>query len=346
MNNRNIESIKKLVSPYELKNDINLKYEDRIFIEKSREEINDIVNGKNNKKLVIVGPCSVHNYEQCLEYAKCLKEMSKEMTNLYIVMRMYVEKPRTIGGWKGFLYDPDLNESNDISKGLVMTRKLLLEITKLKLPIATEFLDTIIPQYIDDLICWGCIGARTVESQLHRQLASGLSICIGFKNRTDGNVDVAINGMLSAKNKHSFLGVDINGSASIVNTNGNNNTGIVLRGGSCGKNLDSDSIKKVISKLEKANCNKSVILDVSHDNSFVNSKKDYKEQINNIEYICNELILNNRINEIKGVMIESNIKEGKQIISDNLKYGVSITDGCISLEDTYECLKKMDNIIN
>jgi len=339
MNNINIESIKKLVTPYELKNELNLKYEDRQFIENSRIEINNIINDKSNKMLVIVGPCSIHKYEECIEYAKKLKDVTEEFVNIYIVIRLYVEKPRTINGWKGFLYDPDLNETNNISKGLEMTRKLLIEITRLKLPIATEFLDTIIPQYIDDLISWGCIGARTVESQLHRQLASGLSISIGFKNRTDGNIDVAINGMLSSKNPHSFLGIDINGNASIVNTTGNNNTCLVLRGGDGKKNLYLDNILDVVKKLNIMECNKNIIIDVSHDNSIKEGKKDYKEQINNINIINNFI---NKTENIKGIMIESNINEGKQNISDNLKYGVSITDGCINLNDTFECLKMLE----
>ena len=199
--------------------------------------------------------------------------MLSEFVNIYIVIRLYVEKPRTISGWKGFLYDPDLNETNNISKGLEITRKLLIEITRLRLPIATEFLDTIIPQYIDDLVSWGCIGARTVESQLHRQLASGLSISIGFKNRTDGNIDVAINGMLSAKNAHSFLGIDMNGNASIVNTTGNNNTCLVLRGGNGKKNLYLDNILDVVKKLDIMKCNKNIIIDVSHDNSIKDGVK-------------------------------------------------------------------------
>ena len=165
MNNINIESIRKLITPYELKNELNLKYEDRQFIEDSRIKINNIINNRSDKMLVIVGPCSIHNYNECIEYAKKLKEMSDEFENLYVVIRIYVEKPRTVGGWKGFLYDPDLNETNNISDGLEKTRKLLLEITKLNIPIATEFLDTILPQYIDDLISWGCIGARTVKNQ-------------------------------------------------------------------------------------------------------------------------------------------------------------------------------------
>tara|TARA_B100000401_G_C52784242_1_gene709934 strand:- start:384 stop:1421 length:1038 start_codon:yes stop_codon:yes gene_type:complete len=344
MNNKNIESIKKLVTPYELKNNLNLKYDERVFIEESRLEINKIINGGSSKKLIIVGPCSIHNYDECIDYALKLKKMISEFDNLYIVIRIYLEKPRTIAGWKGFLYDPELNESNNIMLGLEKSRKLLIEITKMRIPIATEFLDTIIPQYIDDLISWGCIGARTVESQLHRQLASGLSMSIGFKNRTDGDVMVAINGMLSSKNPHAFLGIDINGCSSIINTSGNNNSCIVLRGGGGNKNLDKNSLESIIKMCKKNKCNQNLILDISHDNSLVNNKKIFKEQINNIDYLCS--ILNNKNDlSVVGIMIESNINEGNQKISKSMKYGVSITDGCISLEDTYICLKKLNKSI-
>ena len=199
------------------------------------------------------------------------------------------------------------------------------------------------PQYIDDLISWGCIGARTVESQLHRQLASGLSMSIGFKNRTDGDALVAINGMLSSKIPHSFLGIDINGCASIITTSGNENSNIVLRGGGGKKNIDIESLEFVINLCKKNNCNQNLILDVSHDNSIVNNTKDFKEQINNINNICDILKYNKQIS-VAGIMIESNINEGKQKISNNLKYGVSVTDGCINIEDTYECLKKINKI--
>ena len=224
------------------------------------------------------------------------------------------------------------------------TRKLLLDVTNMEIPIATEFLDTIYPQYIDDLISWGCIGARTVESQLHRQLASGLSMPIGFKNRTDGNCDIAINAILSAKEPHSFLGIDMNGCASIVNTLGNNNTSIVLRGGNKGHNMDEDTINYVETILKENNLNNNIIIDISHDNTLINNSKNYKEQINNIDKIIH--FWNNDIHSIKGIMIESFINDGKQSINDKpLKYGISITDGCINLENTYNILDKMNNII-
>ena len=178
MNNINISHIKKLISPYELKNELNLTYSNKLFINNSRTIINNILNNSDNRKLIIIGPCSVHNYEECIEYGKHIKEYSSKFKNLFIILRLYFEKPRTIKGWKGYLYDPLLDGSTKIEEGLYKTRKLLLEITNMEIPIATEFLDTISPQYIDDLISWGCIGARTVESQLHRQLASCLSMSI------------------------------------------------------------------------------------------------------------------------------------------------------------------------
>jgi 3-deoxy-7-phosphoheptulonate synthase len=345
MNNININSIKKLKTPYEIKNEYNICYEDTLFINNSRSIINNILCSKNKKKLIIVGPCSIHNYEECLIYAKELKNRMNEFPNLYIVIRLYFEKPRTINGWKGFLYDPELNGSNKIDNGLIQTRKLLIEITKMRIPIATEFLDTIIPQYIDDLISWGCIGARTVESQLHRQLASGLSMAIGFKNRTDGNKIIAINGMLSCKEPHSFLGIDINGCASIINTNGNKNSCIVLRGDCInGSNFNKYDIDETILLLEKNTLNQSIIIDTSHDNTLIDGKKDFKKQITNCRYISNEWIINKNI---IGLMIESNINEGKQNIEKTpLEYGISITDGCINLNDTFIILGELNNSLS
>ena len=344
MDNINISSIQKLCSPYELKNKLNLSYKNKLFIEQSRKDIIDILNNKIKKKLIIVGPCSVHNIEQCISYATELKKHINKYNNLYIVLRLYFEKPRTIKGWKGYLYDPCLDGTNKIDIGLYNTRKLLLDITTMEIPIATEFLDTISPQYIDDLISWGCIGARTVESQLHRQLVSGLSMPMGFKNRTDGNCEIAINGILSAKECHSFFGIDINGCASIINTIGNVNTTIVLRGGCRTNNINIETLNNVELLLEKNDLNKNVIIDVSHDNTLMDNKKDYKKQINNIDTIID--YWQNNIQIIKGVMIESFINEGNQSIENKpLKYGISITDGCLDLSNTINLLDKMNNIL-
>ncbi len=345
MNNININSIKKLRTPYEIKNEYNIGYDDTLFINNCRSTINNILSNKSKKKIIIVGPCSIHNYEDCLNYAKEIKKKINEYPNLYIVIRLYFEKPRTINGWKGFLYDPELNGTNKIDDGLIKTRKLLIEITKMRIPIATEFLDTIIPQYIDDLISWGCIGARTVESQLHRQLASGLSMAIGFKNRTDGNKIIAINGMLSCKEPHSFLGIDMNGCASIINTNGNKNTCIVLRGDCVkGNNFHKNDIEETSLLLEKNNLNQSIIIDTSHDNTLTDGKKNFKKQIENCKYIGNEWKISKNI---IGLMIESNINEGKQNIENKpLKYGISITDGCIDLYDTFIILGELNNSLD
>ena len=345
MNNININSIRKLNTPYEIKNEYNITHEDILFIDNTRSTINNILNNKNKKKLIIVGPCSIHNYEECLDYAKFIKKCIVDFPKLFIVIRLYFEKPRTTKGWKGFLYDPKLDNSNDIALGLVMIRKLLIEITKMRIPIATEFLDTIIPQYIDDLISWGCIGARTVESQLHRQLASGLSMPIGFKNRTDGNKEIAINAMISSKEPHSFLGIDMNGCASIVNTNGNTHSCIVLRGDCIeGQNFDLKHIEITEKMLYEKKLKNSIIIDVSHDNTLVNGSKDYTKQINNVELILNMWLIGKH--NICGIMIESNINEGKQSIHNKpLKYGVSITDGCINKDDTYNVLNTINNVL-
>lgn len=343
MNNINIDFIEKLITPYELKNDLNLKYDDMIFIENSRRKLSEYLNNEKEKLIVIVGPCSVHNYNECIEYAKFIQESMETYKNLFIIMRLYFEKPRTINGWKGYLYDPNLDNSNNIKIGIYNTRKLLLEITKMKIPIATEFLDTIIPQYIDDLITWGCIGARTVESQLHRQLASGLSMFIGFKNRTDGNIEIAINAMLAAQNAHTFLGIDINGKASIIHTNGNNNSNIILRGSSKCDNINEETLINTTNLLNSNKLNSNIIIDLSHGNSLENGKKNYKKQIENIDLIIS---LKKKFNNILGVMIESNIYENKQDINNKpLKYGISITDACISIEQTKKILIKLNNNI-
>ncbi len=344
MNNINVNYLEKLTSPYDIKNELNITYEDGLFIQESRNNINKYLNKNdnlNNKLVMFVGPCSVHNYDECIEYAKFIKKSINEYKNLFIVMRLYFEKPRTTKGWKGYLYDPKLDNSNDIKLGIYNTRKLLIEITKMKIPIATEFLDTIIPQYIDDLITWGCIGARTVESQLHRQLASGLSMFIGFKNRTDGNIDIAANAMISASDTHSFLGIDINGKASIIHTNGNKNTAIILRGSTLEDNINTKTLEYTTEILNKNNLNNNIIIDLSHGNTLDAGKKNYKKQIDNVNSI---LLLKKQFTNISGLMIESNINEDNQNINNKpLKYGVSVTDKCININDTNNIFMLLNN---
>ena len=346
MNNINVNYLEKLTSPYDIKNELNITYEDGLFIQESRNTLNKHLNNNDNsdnKLVMFVGPCSVHNYDECIEYAKFIKKSIEEYKNLFIVMRLYFEKPRTTKGWKGYLYDPTLDNTNNIKLGIYNTRKLLIEITKMKIPIATEFLDTIIPQYIDDLITWGCIGARTVESQLHRQLASGLSMFIGFKNRTDGDIDIAVNAMISASDTHSFLGIDINGKASIIHTNGNKNTAIILRGSTSEDNINIKTLEYTTEALNKNNLNNNIIIDLSHGNTLENGKKNYKKQIDNINSI---LLLKKQFVNISGLMIESNINEDNQNINNKpLKYGVSVTDKCINIIDTDNIFKLLNSSV-
>ena len=346
MNNINVNYLEKLTSPYDIKNELNITYEDGLFIQESRNTLNKYLNNNDNsdnKLVMFVGPCSVHNYDECIEYAKFIKKSIEEYKNLFIVMRLYFEKPRTTKGWKGYLYDPTLDNTNNIKLGIYNTRKLLIEITKMKIPIATEFLDTIIPQYIDDLITWGCIGARTVESQLHRQLASGLSMFIGFKNRTDGDIDIAVNAMISASDTHSFLGIDINGKASIIHTNGNKNTAIILRGSTSEDNINIKTLEYTTEALNKNNLNNNIIIDLSHGNTLENGKKNYKKQIDNINSI---LLLKKQFVNISGLMIESNINEDNQNINNKpLKYGVSVTDKCINIIDTDNIFKLLNSSV-
>lgn len=309
------------------------------FINESRKTIENILSGKDNRMLVIVGPCSIHNYDQAIEYAKKLYEVKYE--NLYIVMRVYFEKPRTCLGWKGLIYDPYLDNSNKIPDGLLIARKLLIELTKMKIPIGLEFLDTITPQYLADLVSWGAIGARTSESQVHRHLASGLSMPVGFKNLTDGNVLKAIEGAKSASYPQAFLGIDENGQSSLIETIGNQFSHIILRGGIT-TNYNEDTINNVSELLEKnvlygLNKNK-IIIDCSHDNS----EKNYKRQ-GLVAVYTRRLHLTKKY-PICGIMIESNINEGSQKISTDLLYGVSVTDSCINIEDTFYLLNILDKM--
>jgi 3-deoxy-7-phosphoheptulonate synthase len=227
----NIDNIKTLPSPQDLINENQLDESDNLFIEESRNIIKNILSGNNSKLLVIIGPCSIHDINSAIEYGNYVKEFQKNNTDLFIVMRVYFEKPRSRHGWKGFIYDPDLDETYDINKGLKLARELLVKLTKMRIPIGCEFLDTISPQYLSDTVSWGAIGARTSESQIHRQLASGLSMPIGFKNLTDGDYKKAIDGILSAKYPHHFMGIDYNGSACHVTTKGNQFSHLILRGG-------------------------------------------------------------------------------------------------------------------
>ena len=270
----NISNIKTLPTPQELINKFPLNQEDILFIEKSRHIIQNILVDNDSKLLVIIGPCSIHDINIALEYANYIKQFQEENPNLYIVMRVYFEKPRSRHGWKGFIYDPDLDESYNINKGLRLARELLVKLTKLRVPIGCEFLDTISPQYLSDTVSWGAIGARTSESQIHRQLASGLSMPIGFKNLTDGDYKKAIDGIISARYPHHFLGIDYNGNACHVTTKGNEYSHLILRGGK-EPNYYQKDMEEITDVLIKENINTAVIIDCSHGNS----QKEYLKQV-------------------------------------------------------------------
>jgi len=293
------------------------------FIVDARQTIADILKGKDKRLLVVVGPCSIHDTKAAIEYAEKLATLRDELKdNLFIVMRVYFEKPRTTVGWKGLIYDPDLDNSNHMEKGFDLARKLLLDLAKIRLPTATEYLDLITPQYISDLISWGAIGARTTESQTHRELASGLSCPVGFKNGTDGGVQVAIDAVVSASSSHMFWSINKKGMINRYTTLGNSNCHVILRGGKDDTNFDSESIKETVEKLANAKLPQQLMVDFSH----ANSEKKFKNQIK---------------------VGKDHLNEGNQSVGSLklLKYGVSITDGCINWNDTEKLLKTLANAV-
>ena len=302
---------------------------------KGRNEIENIIKGNDKRLLFIVGPCSIHDETAGLEYASRLSEIAKIVSKeILVVMRVYFEKPRTTVGWKGLINDPNLDGSFDISNGLKRSREFLLKVNELGIPVATEFLDPFIPQYLADLVSWGAIGARTSESQTHREMASGLSVPVGFKNGTGGSNQIAIDAIISASSPHTFLGIDLDGNASIVHTKGNEVCHLVLRGGSNGPNYDEKSVKEAENQMKKSGLDPKIIIDCSH----ANSNKDHKKQPIVFENILTQKLKGNK--SIVGLMLESHINEGNQSLSDsnNLKYGVSITDACINWETTNDLI--------
>ena len=309
------------------------------LIQKTRKKIRDILNGKDDRLLIIIGPCSIHDPSAAIEYASRLLEQRKKYAGeLEIVMRVYFEKPRTTVGWKGLINDPYLDESYRIDEGLRVARHLLMEINRLGMPAGSEFLDVISPQYIGDLISWGAIGARTTESQIHRELASGLSAPIGFKNGTDGNIKIATDAIQSASKGHHFLSVHKNGQVAIVETKGNADCHVILRGGKT-PNYDEESVNKACTELEAAKLNPSLMVDCSH----ANSSKQHERQIEVAKDIAAQLAKGSK--KIFGVMVESHLHAGTQKFTPgkddpkNLKYGMSITDACINWDDSLEVLE-------
>jgi len=337
--NVRVTKLRPLIPPAILCEEIHVSDELAQRVQDSRQAISDILHGKDDRLIVVVGPCSIHDVKVALEYATELKKMQQKYEKeLMIVMRVYFEKPRTTVGWKGLINDPDLNGTFNINKGLRVARQLLKDISEMGLPVGTEFLDSISPQFTSDLISWGAIGARTTESQIHRELASGLSCPIGFKNGTGGNVQIAIDAIRSASNEHSFLGVTDQGLAAIVSTTGNDAAHVILRGGSTGPNFEKQHIDECQALLDKHQIGAKIMVDCSHGNS----NKDHKNQPKVAADIAEQVKSGSK--SIAGVMLESNINEGKQSLDvgktdpATLKHGVSITDACIDLDNTEKVL--------
>ncbi|MET0794151.1 MAG: 3-deoxy-7-phosphoheptulonate synthase [Polyangiaceae bacterium] len=326
-----------LKSPNEVAGELPLSERAAAVVFSARREIQAVLHGEDSRPLVIVGPCSIHDPDAALEYAGRLLELKNRYSQeLLIVMRVYFEKPRTTVGWKGLINDPRLDGSNDIPSGIRTARRLLLELAELGMPAATEMLDPIIPQYIADLVSWTAIGARTTESQTHREMASGLSMPVGFKNGTDGGLGVAINAMIAASRAHSFLGVDPNGHVGVVRTRGNPHTHLVLRGGSAGSNYSPAQVAAAGAALSKAKTNTRLLVDCSHDNS----GKNHLKQPEVLAEIGSQIRTGSP--HLLGVMIESNLVGGKQELSDDksqLCYGQSITDACVDFATTERMLE-------
>lgn len=303
----------------------------------ARQDIHNILTGKDDRLVVVVGPCSIHDTVAAQEYARRLKVVKDEFKDdLLIIMRVYFEKPRTTVGWKGLINDPDLDSSFNINKGLRVARKLLLELNAQGIPAATEYLDLITPQYVSDLIAWGAIGARTTESQVHRELASGLSCPVGFKNATDGTIKIAIDAIGAAMSPHHFLSLTKAGQSAIFSTTGNEDVHIILRGGNDRPNYDAVSVEHVAEAMEQANIKPNIMIDLSHANSL----KQCQRQLIVGEDVAGQIANGDR--RIMGVMIESHLKGGSQTVvaGQPLTYGQSITDACLSWDDTVPLLKK------
>jgi 3-deoxy-7-phosphoheptulonate synthase len=340
-NNINVLEVSPIIAPLDLKQVFPLPLSGATFVNNTRNTIKSILKGEDNRLLTVVGPCSIHDPIAALEYARRLVKLSEELQDqLFIIMRVYFEKPRTTVGWKGLINDPDMDGSHKISKGLGVARQLFCAITDMRLPIASEMLDPITPQYLSDMISWGAIGARTTESQTHREMASGLSFPVGFKNGTDGGLKIALDAMSASCREHSFLGINSDGRSSIVHTSGNPDIHLVLRGGDSSPNYYPEDVKKAAKLLNKKQLPPAIMVDCSHANSY----KDHDRQGEVLDNIIDQLIAAPK--SITGVMVESNLNAGNQSIPENLnqlKYGISITDKCVDWETTVEMLTKAHN---
>ncbi|GGY42355.1 phospho-2-dehydro-3-deoxyheptonate aldolase [Bacterioplanes sanyensis] len=335
----NIESFSPLITPDQLKAELPISDAAVASVQKGRQVIRDIIDRKDKRIFLVIGPCSVHDIEAAHDYAARLRDLAEEVSDtLYLVMRVYFEKPRTTVGWKGMINDPYMNDTFKIQDGLHRARKLLLDLAEMGLPLSTEALDPISPQYLQDFIAWSAIGARTTESQTHREMASGLSSAVGFKNGTDGSLTTAVNALKSVANPHRFLGIDQSGSVSVVSTRGNPYGHVVLRGGGGKPNYDSVNVSLAEQALAKADLPANIMIDCSHENS----SKDPAIQPLVMDNVSNQILDGNQ--SIIGLMVESHLKHGRQNIPanlDDLEYGLSVTDGCISWEETEAAVRKM-----
>lgn len=332
-----IAKVVELAPPGQLLAELPLGKERAQAVIQGRDEVRDVLQGKDSRLMVVVGPCSVHDPKAAMEYATKLSALARKLRNeLLVVMRVYFEKPRTTTGWKGLINDPHLDESGDVNAGLRIARKLLLEVLDTGLPIGCEFLDPITPQYIADCVAWGAIGARTSESQTHRQLASGLSMPIGFKNRTDGNIQIAVDAVRAAAASHAFAGIDDAGMPAILHTTGNPDCHIILRGGHGVPNYHPAEVEDALVTLGVAGLPERLVVDASHDNS----GKDPEKQFFAAGDLADQIADGSKA--IVGVMLESFLVEGRQnlVPGEPLTYGQSITDACISWEDTVSALER------
>ncbi|MEK6326035.1 MAG: 3-deoxy-7-phosphoheptulonate synthase [Actinomycetota bacterium] len=339
---RRIERVVELVPPAMLLDELQLgdKREDAVV--EGRAAVGNVLDGSSDRLLVVVGPCSVHDPEAALDYARGLSESASELgEDLLMVMRVYFEKPRTTTGWKGLINDPHLDGSGDVNSGLQLARRLLLDVLDLGLPIGCEFLDPITPQYIADAVAWGAIGARTTESQIHRQLGSGLSMPIGFKNRTDGNIQVAVDAVRAAAVPHAFAGIDDNGAPAILHTTGNPDGHVILRGGRDAPNFGPEAVRDALTMLRTAGLAERLLIDASHDNS----SKDPDRQAAVASQIAEQVAAGSAA--IVGVMLESFLVAGRQDLSDGstLTYGQSITDACMDWERTVSVLGQLASAV-
>jgi 3-deoxy-7-phosphoheptulonate synthase len=339
LENRNLIEFVPLVPPCEVKAERPVPEDVGPQVAGAREAVRRVIQGQDPDRMIaIVGPCSIHDPNAAYDYATRLRVVAEDVDDsLLVVMRTYFEKPRTTIGWKGLINDPHLDGSCDLSHGLALAREILIEIWKQGVPCATEFLDPVTPQYIADLICWAAIGARTTESQTHREMASGLSMPVGFKNGTDGGLEIARDAMISASHPHSFVGINDEGVTSVVRTLGNPDRHAVLRGGKRGPNYFPDDIERAVALLSKEGIDRPVMVDCSHDQTLKNSKRQPS--------VCREVVRQfvQGQNAIAGVMIESNLHSGNQKWKRGapLEYGVSLTDACLGWEETEDLLQKM-----